>query len=303
LNPNLRIFGNKSKFFLNFKDRRNQMLKFDDGYFVRTWKHGGHDMDPAWIAAEKTTVNAACASILRSIPTLMTEVNREMANAMSMQPLVIFDVTYLTRWNLWIGRMTKTAKMLSDMQTDLGRGGKTINVRKATDLKVADQISALCEFEGSTPRWVISVNGNAADPTCYFFGAANAAKSTVSLFHEVTHLYGTEDSGVMDIENAHQLEPLLTGRAVPHMRALLAKQRQFTMNGDTGRTARGTQMTMARLKVTYGPANCWDKAGFAKTFTGDPINGIVKRISDGQFGNLSIVWDEQNRPLYFFNFR
>ena len=279
------------------------MISFDSGHFMRSWKHGYHDMDPAWSAAEQATVNASIAAIQLALPRLIQIVAQQMTKAHTVLPFVLPDKPFLYRWHNWTTRIGKTMKMFIDMQIDLGTGGKKIGLRKACDLRIADQISALCEFQGAKPRWVVSMNGNPKDTACYFFAKANATKATASLFHEMTHLYGTEDTGVMAIENAHRLEALMGPRSATILNRLLAKQREFTLLGDVDRLPRGAVMSMSRLTAIFGAGNCWDKKGFAANFTGDPVNGNVTRTSDSTIGSISIVWDANNQPLYFYNFR
>ncbi|RVT85183.1 hypothetical protein DXV76_05265 [Rhodobacteraceae bacterium CCMM004] len=278
------------------------MIAFQSGHHVRAWKYGYHDIDPAWTAAEQTLVRGHCTAISGMLPALIAACDAELLASMQRQPLVIQDATWLRRWTLWVKRVGDLRKVFATMRTDLGPGGTTITFRKAQQFNVGDELLAICEFSGSTPTWDISVNANAADTKSYFFGKSNATKARGTLFHEMTHLYGTEDQGVVDLMNAHVLERLMSGRAAQTLAVLLTRQRAYTMFGDRARPPKGP-MTLARLQVAYGSDNVWSAADFRQKFQGDPLQGAVKRKADGKEGDISVIWDANDRPQFYYNFR
>lgn len=312
------------------------MPKFGSGSHRRPAKYGGTSVDPPWIPAERPLVLGHCATIRAVIGTFIPVVNAECTQAtvcLSMltqrQAAEHATLSAVQRQTLaqdvnnaskWLQRSQKLLVLFTRMRTDLSPGSNAITFRKAMTFRVADEIMAITEFADSRtfkdpfrdpvmePTWDVSLNANPADPL-NFFAPANATEAQATLFHELTHLYGTEDRGVPDIENAYQLEGLLAGNAtasLANLRSFLHRQRAFTMRGDKTRLVDVVgPITENRLKLFYGQDNVWTPQSFQRAFsvTGDPSNPVVTRRSDQSRGLISIYPDSSGAPLFYYDFR
>jgi len=312
------------------------MLKFDDGIFA----HGGDwwpSYDPGWTDREKNVVKLHCTTIRSRLALIISEVKNEQTKTNALPAN--------TPWKgPWLASLKSFLKILTSMSADLNpTGGKTITFRKHNELE--DGIFAQSEDSiRGNPLYVITLNVNPGAKTRFFqrhradrqgnlvpvsrpvdgfqgplldnrrFKAYRAAQASFksnqldTLFHELTHIYGTEDKNVPTLMNAHKIDDVIGGGAKKDVAA--ATQSLLSKARSAVQTKFGPKLKRAADLITmYGKNDVWNTVQFYKVFTIDAKAtkdagehkdvAYVIRKSDKAKGFVRILVDPNKQKFYY----
>lgn len=280
------------------------MIKFNYGWARRhnSWS------DPEWTDKEKKLVTSDCKKLRTLLKLPIQEARKQRRSSVG---------TLGKHWSRFDDRVRTFVDLLHSIGTILDpKTKKVLEFRKHDEMVL--ETAARCEMtDDDKPKFIISLNANPKSKLNYFRCPEKSRIST--LFHEMTHLYGSRDApkkrgkSLRPLLDAHVLDDvfeygLITSVVKKHTAAIIQKCRKYATNGDSWKI----KLSISTIKRKYQSSNIWTPERFAKEFKrhypnqvakDDPDNAFVTRKSDGTKGMLSVFVDEKTeKPLLYFDY-